>query len=99
VKRHAVILPVIAAFSALVLLPSDATGQVKKDDNAAHTNARNELDGYFARVMAAQRYVGLGACLIKDGEIVWQSSFGFANREEKKALQNDAITGLHGLYV
>jgi len=70
--------------------------------NAAYAQNNNsdksvELDNFFSSIIKAHKFVGLGACLIRDGEIIWDGYYGYANLEAKTALSRNNIFPLASL--
>ncbi len=45
-------------------------------------NAQTALDAYILNKMEEEHISGLGAALVKDGELLWFGNYGLANREE-----------------
>ncbi len=55
------------------------------------------LDSFFIKIMESQRFVGIGACLIKDDRIVWRGNYGYANMETGKMINDESIFQLASL--
>jgi CubicO group peptidase (beta-lactamase class C family) len=45
-------------------------------------HAQTALDAYILNKMEDEHISGLGAALVKDGELLWFGNYGLANREE-----------------
>ncbi len=87
----------VAAVLTLALLTISAWGQGDRTMQDSSANAGAVLDQYFAKMVEAQRYVGLGACLIAGDTITWQGSYGYADREARIPLRQDAIIQIASL--
>lgn len=84
-------------FAVLVLIvPGFGLGQ-EETSRQISPGTRADLDGFFNNLIREQKYVGLGASLIKNGTIVWDGYYGYANLEEKIALDRDNIFQLASL--
>lgn len=77
----------------VIALPSLKAQSEAKDGNIS----TSELDAYFNKLISDYKYVALGACLIRDNQIVWQGSYGYSDREAGKKLRVDDIFQLASL--
>ncbi|MGE5621083.1 MAG: serine hydrolase domain-containing protein [archaeon] len=92
--------PKIAIQTALKVLSAITlmTGSIFSQDNSNSVQQiAGDLDSYFTSTLASQNYVGLGACLIKDGRVIWENSYGYRDRENKIQLRTDDIYQLASL--
>ncbi|MHB9027592.1 MAG: serine hydrolase domain-containing protein [Candidatus Latescibacterota bacterium] len=80
-----------------ILATTGAFGQAANTGAGTAATAGNDLDAFFKNTIARQKYVGLGACLVRGGKIVWQGCYGYADLEEKKPVQTDTIFQLASL--
>lgn len=97
-KRSVLFMPVI--IPALILLQAlifqtSIFGQDRSDANSSANTTG--LDAYLTNIVASQNYVGLGACLARDGKIIWEGAYGYADLEAKKGLRKDNIFQLASL--
>ncbi|RJP71818.1 MAG: class A beta-lactamase-related serine hydrolase [Ignavibacteriales bacterium] len=56
-----------------------------------------DLNSYFKEVIETQKYVALGACIIKNDEVIWKGSYGYSDLENKKLLKADDIIQIASL--
>ena len=54
-------------------------------------NSNDELDRFFKEIIETQKYVGLGACLIKEDKVIWDGYYGYSDLEEKTPLSRENI--------
>ncbi len=57
----------------------------------------DDLNSYFKGVIETQKYVALGACIIKNDEVIWKGSYGYSDLENKKLLKADDIIQIASL--
>ena len=74
-----------------------ALGQHVTNTRISNHDMSSELDKFFSNIINAQRYVGLGACLIKNDTVVWDGYYGYSNLEERTPLDRDNIFPLMSL--
>jgi len=55
------------------------------------------LDTFFSGLMDKYKFVGIGACLIKDDSIAWRGNYGYANMETGKMINDESIFQLSSL--
>jgi CubicO group peptidase (beta-lactamase class C family) len=55
------------------------------------------LDNFFTGLMDKYKFVGIGACLIKDDRIAWAGNYGYANMETGKMINKESIFQLSSL--
>ncbi|MCU0459667.1 MAG: beta-lactamase family protein [Bacteroidales bacterium] len=55
------------------------------------------LDDFFTTLMDKYKFVGIGACLIKDNDIVWRGNYGYANMETGKMINDESIFQLSSI--
>jgi CubicO group peptidase (beta-lactamase class C family) len=82
----------VAGVLGLTGLPwrkAGAAESLRRLDGSALT--RSEIDTEIARLMKARKVPGLAIALIEDGRPVFVKSYGLANVEKKRFLQNDTI--------
>lgn len=60
-------------------------------------NTSDELDGFFTKILEEQKFVGLGACIIKDNDIIWNGCYGYSDLEKKLPLNSENIFPLMSL--
>lgn len=82
--------------SALFCLSSFAFAQSKANDSDI-PKPFSEMDLFFNNILAAQNYIGLGACLVKDDKIIWKGAYGYSELESKKQLTANDIYQLASL--
>jgi CubicO group peptidase (beta-lactamase class C family) len=63
----------------------------------AQEHTRTDLDEFFAKTIASQKYVGLGACVLKKDRMVWEGYYGYADRERMLPLGKENIFQLASL--
>ena len=54
-------------------------------------HAQTALDAYILNKMEDEHISGLGAALVKDGELLWFGNYGLANREENIPVTESTI--------
>ena len=81
----------IPLLSLLIQFQDVANGQTINQDTGA------ELDRFFTETVEAQKYVGLGACLIKDNKIIWDGCYGYSDLEKRIFLSRENIFQLASL--
>ena len=87
----------IILFGSGLFISSNVTlGQEKNESNYAN-NISKELDEYFKSTIGTQKYVALGACLIKEDNIVWDGYYGYSNLGEQAPLKRENIFQLASL--
>jgi CubicO group peptidase (beta-lactamase class C family) len=52
---------------------------------------RVELDNFFEKTIASQKFVALGATVLKNDRIVWEGYYGCADRERNLPLKKDNV--------
>jgi CubicO group peptidase (beta-lactamase class C family) len=85
----------LIVISSLGFLTDFTFGQVEKDGSFRDTGT--DLDNYFTGIISQYNFVALGACLIKEDKIIWSGTYGYADREIKKAVKTDDIFHLASL--
>ena len=55
------------------------------------------LDSFFIKIMESQKFVGIGACLIKNDRIIWRGNYGYAELETGKRITNETIFQLSSI--
>lgn len=55
------------------------------------------LDNFFIKIMERQKFVGIGACLIKNDRIIWRGTYGYAEIESGKRITNETIFQLSSI--
>jgi len=55
------------------------------------------LDSFFIKIMESQKFVGIGACLIKNDRIIWRGNYGYAELETGKKISNESIFQLSSI--
>lgn len=55
------------------------------------------LDSFFSGLMDKYKFVGIGACLIKDDRIAWRGNYGYANMETGKMINDESIFQLSSI--
>src|SRR5690606_23000709 len=81
----------LSLVSALVFpaaVPTKAAEAAKADKPTPLTAETTEafLDEFFASEQAAPHYTGAAVVIVKDGQIIAQKGYGYANREEERAV-------------
>jgi CubicO group peptidase (beta-lactamase class C family) len=71
--------------------------QETKDSTISSGNYLSDFDTFFRNILSTQKYVGLGACLVKNEKIIWEGYYGFSNLEEKTQLGRENIFPLMSL--
>jgi len=51
----------------------------------------DSLDTYIRAKMAVAKVPGIAACIVKDGQVVWSSGYGWANLETQTAVTPDTV--------
>jgi len=80
----------------MVLTISVTTTSESWSQNSAEP-ANPALDTFFIKLMDKYKFVGVGACLIKDDRIIWRGNYGYANMETGKMINNESIFQLSSL--
>jgi len=88
--------PAVLLFVLLISLFPFYTAAQSQGVNKSPTFI-SELDSSLNQIYQAQKYVALGACIIKNDEIVWQSSYGYSDLENKTPLKADDIIQIASL--
>lgn len=55
------------------------------------------LDSFFTGLMDKYKFVGIGACMIKDDRIIWRGNYGYANMETGKMITDESIFQLSSI--
>lgn len=74
-----------------------ASAQPGSGPAGSDQDPRVELDRFFRSTLETYQFVGLGGCLIDDGQIVWDGYYGYADRERQAALHRNNIFQLASL--
>lgn len=56
-----------------------------------------DLDSFFIKIMESQKFVGIGACLIKNDRIIWRGNYGYSDIETGKRITNESIFQLSSI--
>lgn len=75
----------LAAFGAFALAACATTPAAPQLPSSA------AIDAEVQRLMAQEQVVGMAVAVIDRGEIVHVNAYGYANREEQRALQTDTV--------
>lgn len=75
----------LAAFGAFALAACATTPAASQLPSSA------AIDAEVQRLMAQEQVVGMAVAVIDRGEIVHVNAYGYANREEQRALQTDTV--------
>lgn len=75
----------LAAFGAFALAACATTPAAPQLPSSA------AIDAEVQRLMAQQQVVGMAVAVIDRGEVVHVNAYGYANREEQRALQTDTV--------
>ena len=51
----------------------------------------SELDSFIVRTMEAQHIPGLSACIVKDGDVIWNGIYGYANIEKNIEVTDSTL--------
>lgn len=87
----------IILFLHLVLFAGFAFAQETENPAVSNKNTLQDLDYFFRDILSTQKYVGLGACLVKKEKVVWEGYYGYSNLEEKTPLGRENIFPLMSL--
>ena len=87
----------LALVSAFIAFSVSALGQSMRATQGPAQRDRTELDNFFRKTLETQRFVGLGACLIKGDEIVWDGYYGYSDLEQRTPLNREDIFPLASL--
>ncbi|GKU76073.1 serine hydrolase [Paenibacillus sp. L3-i20] len=82
---------VAAVLSVSLMTPAihasaDAGGAPPKAKTLDSANANGFLDDFFASEEAKAHYVGASVVVVKDGKVLAQKGYGFADKEKKRAV-------------
>jgi CubicO group peptidase (beta-lactamase class C family) len=83
-----------SAIAALVVAASLALAPATPPEDAA---LQARVDSVIDRALAEKRIVGTVVVVAKDGKVVYQRAAGFADREAKKPMREDALFRLASL--
>ena len=91
----------LASACALALLLFVGTARVEAQA-PPHVPGSNQhvgadLDTFFVNTLASQKYVALGASIVKKDRIVWEGYYGYADREKGVPLAKENIYKLLSL--
>jgi len=75
----------LAAFGAFALAACATTPAAPQLPSSA------AIDAEVQRLMAQEQVVGMAVAVIDRGEVVHVNAYGYANREEQRALQTDTV--------
>lgn len=56
-----------------------------------------ELDSFLKKIIEEQKYVGLGACIIKGNRVFWNGCYGYSDLQKKTPLNSENIFPLMSL--
>ncbi len=88
--KNVKIKPVKSLVVAISLLLVYTTSYSQNDPQLKSLD--EDLNSYFKGVIETQKFVALGACIIKNDEVIWKGSYGYSDLENKKLLiANDII--------
>lgn len=87
----------ILNITVLILLSRNMVAQDHNAANGGNNRSFSELDDFFNKTISNYNYVALGACLIRNNDIIWQGSYGYSDQELKKELRTDDIFQLASL--
>jgi len=87
----------IVIFITLIFCAGFAFAQETKDTSISNKNVLSDLDYFFRDILSTQKYVGLGACLVKNEKIIWEGYYGYSDLEEKTLLKRENIFPLMSL--
>jgi len=88
--------PAVLLFVFLFSLFSFYTAAQSQGVNKSPTFI-SELDSSLYQIYQAQKFVALGACIIKNDEVIWKGSYGYSDLENKKLLKADDIIQIASL--
>ena len=86
-----ILLKQIVVFLPLVLGAGSVLAQEIKDTAISNKNTLSDLDYFFRDILSIQKYVGLGACLVKNEKVIWEGYYRYSNLEEKDQLRRENI--------
>ena len=64
--------------------------QIQKEDNVLLINSTS-LDSFITATMSEYHIPGLSACILKDGELVWNHAYGYADVERQIPVIDSTI--------
>jgi CubicO group peptidase (beta-lactamase class C family) len=83
-----IVFPFVILFSALVII-SGCDSPVENNDPII--NPPSALDSKITSLMQQYNVPGVAACAIKNGEIIWKGSFGFADVNTKRRITDTTL--------
>lgn len=78
-------------FALLIVLMLSAIIPINSWSQQSPSPVNPDLDDFFTNLMDKYKFVGVGACLIKDDRIVWRGNYGYANMETGKMINDESI--------
>ena len=92
----------IVSLLSLLLIHQTGKSQTEFDFNRLQTINKNKikapscydsaaLDSFIVETMAEYHIPGLSACIVKDDEIMWTGSYGYADIEQNKEVTDSTI--------
>ena len=54
-------------------------------------NPDSLLDSFIKETMSEYNIPGVSTCIVKDGQIIWDKSYGYANIEQNKKVTNGTV--------
>lgn len=85
-KRNAIVVVILCTVIALSIIISNFPLQQDPRQQAIQ-----ELEMNINEVMDEYHIPGVAACAVKDGNVIWMDTFGYANLEQNIPVTNDTI--------
>ena len=89
VKNITFLIILLCVAGALFTGCSGCSKNVIKRDTSSRENG--SIDSYITDTMRANHIAGLAACIVKNREIVWIGTYGYANIEKKIPVNKDTL--------
>ncbi|MDH4270552.1 MAG: beta-lactamase family protein [Candidatus Aminicenantes bacterium] len=94
-RRSAFFLVVLVIFPALNAREGRCSGfggcQVAARKDESRIQSSKDLEAFFRAQIDDFKLAGIGACIVKDGQLIWSDGFGLADIEEKRPDKPDTI--------
>ena len=84
-------------YALLLVLLLSATTSVKSWSQQTPEPVNQSLDSFFTGLMDKYKFVGIGACLIKDDRVAWRGNYGYANMETGRMINDESIFQLSSI--
>jgi len=88
-KKMIRLLLVIFLFNACNKQDVGTNNEILINGNSDNPNQSSIIDKKITKVMKRKHYPGIATAIVKDGEIVWINSYGYANTSTKQPFNNN----------